>query len=38
MAKKVKCIECMEFMNWALPHKINADNLEDLDIVFLVDG
>ena len=28
MAKKVKCIECMEFMNWALPHKINADNLE----------
>ena len=28
MSKKVKCIECIEFMNWSLPLKVNADNLE----------
>lgn len=28
MAKKVKCIDCMESMNWALPHKVNAKNLD----------
>ena len=28
MAKKVKCIECMECMNWALPYKVNEQNIE----------
>lgn len=28
MAKKVKCIECEEYMNWALPEKVGKENIE----------
>ena len=28
MAKKVKCLNCWEFMNWSLPQKINSGNLD----------
>lgn len=28
MAKKVKCIECEEYMNWSLPVKVGKQNIE----------
>lgn len=28
MAKKVKCIECSEYMNWSLPIKVSKQNIE----------
>lgn len=28
MAKKVKCIECMECLNWSLPQVVNGKNLD----------
>lgn len=27
MGKKVKCIECSEYMDWALPVKVNEGNI-----------
>lgn len=28
MAKKVKCIECLEYMNWSLPVKVNKESID----------
>lgn len=28
MAKKVKCIDCEECMNWAVPVRVSANNLD----------
>lgn len=28
MAKKVKCIECSEYMNWSLPVKVSKQNID----------
>ena len=28
MAKKVKCSDCCESMNWALPISVNSENID----------